>query len=38
VLDGLPPAARLGLTAARTAGVMSDSAIEVKALSEALGA
>jgi HD-like signal output (HDOD) protein len=38
MLEGLPPATRLGLTAARTARVMSDSAIEVKALSEALGA
>jgi HD-like signal output (HDOD) protein len=37
-LDGLPPAGRLGLTAARMETVMKDSAVEVKALSEALGA
>jgi HD-like signal output (HDOD) protein len=37
-LDGLPGAARLGLNSARTASVLNDSAGEVKALSEALGA
>jgi HD-like signal output (HDOD) protein len=37
-LDGLAAAERLGLTAARTATVISDSAVEVRALSEALGA
>jgi HD-like signal output (HDOD) protein len=37
-LDGLPPAGRLGLNAARMETVMKDSAVEVKALSEALGA
>jgi HD-like signal output (HDOD) protein len=37
VLDGVPAAARLGLTAERTAHVLSDSAVEVQALSEALG-
>ncbi|HTV94586.1 MAG TPA: HDOD domain-containing protein [Steroidobacteraceae bacterium] len=37
-LDGLPASARLGLNEARTMSVMRDSAVEVKALSEALGA
>jgi HD-like signal output (HDOD) protein len=38
VLDGLPAAGRLGLNESRTLGVMRDSAAEVSALSEALGA
>ena len=37
-LDGLPGASRLGLNEARIARVMADSASEVAALSEALGA
>jgi HD-like signal output (HDOD) protein len=36
-LDGLPGAARLGLNPTRTLSVLTDSAGEVKALSEALG-
>jgi len=37
MLEGLPSSSRLGLNEARIVSVMRDSALEVKALSEALG-